>query len=154
MTLHFAYASNMSRALMRARCPQAQALGTAMLSSWRYVIAMNGYASIVPAPGHAVHGVLWRLSPRDRAAVDLYEDVASGTYRRRMLPVMWSGRRTLALAYVARAREGGRPKPGYQSIVLDAAREWGLPEPYVAFLARCARSKWSAAHAPQTGEAA
>lgn len=154
MTLHFAYGSNMSRALMRARCPQAQALGVATLASWRYVMTVNGCASIVPAAGHVVHGVLWRLSPRDRAAIDLYEDVESGTYRRRMMSVLWSGRRTLALAYIARAGEGGRPKPGYQALVLEAAREWGLPDAYVAGLARCTASKWSGARAPETGEAA
>ena len=31
MTLHFAYGSNMSRALMGARCPDATALGVATL---------------------------------------------------------------------------------------------------------------------------
>ncbi len=32
MTLHFAYGSNMSRALMRARCPRREALGVATLA--------------------------------------------------------------------------------------------------------------------------
>ena len=38
MTLHFAYGSNMSRALMQARCPRAEAIGTATLSGWRFLI--------------------------------------------------------------------------------------------------------------------
>jgi hypothetical protein len=46
VTLHFAYGSNMSRALMGARCRDAQALGTATLVGWRFVINPDGFDSI------------------------------------------------------------------------------------------------------------
>ena len=88
MTLHFAYGSNMSRALMQRRCPGARALGPARLDGWRYVVMHEGYASVAPAPGVAVHGVVWRLSPRDLAALNAYENLASGLYVRRVLPVL------------------------------------------------------------------
>ncbi len=153
MSLHFAYGSNMSCALMRARCPQAHALGTAALRSWRYVISANGYASIVPAPGCVVHGVLWRLSVRDRAALDLYEDVESGAYRRRTIPVAWEGRRVAALVYLASAPEGLRPKPGYQDVVIEAARDWGLPERYISSIARCSGARKIRERAAETGDA-
>ena len=48
MTLHFAYGSNMSRALMGARCPGAMALGVATLAGWRFVINPDGVGSIAP----------------------------------------------------------------------------------------------------------
>ena len=41
MTLHFAYGSNMSRALRGARCRGAEAIGTATLSGWRFVINLS-----------------------------------------------------------------------------------------------------------------
>src|SRR5712692_1854169 len=84
MTLHFAYGSNMSRALMRGRCPAARALGAASLEGWRFVITRDGYASLVRDCGALVHGVLWRLTPRDLAALHAYEQSA---YLRRVLPV-------------------------------------------------------------------
>src|SRR5260370_17793671 len=87
MTLHFAYGSNMSRALMSARCPGAEAIGTATLSGWRFVINPEGFGSIAPQPGGCVHGVLWRLSARDLAAVNAYESIDSGLYLRRRLAV-------------------------------------------------------------------
>ncbi|HXW23776.1 MAG TPA: gamma-glutamylcyclotransferase family protein, partial [Xanthobacteraceae bacterium] len=87
MTLHFAYGSNMSRALMQRRCPGARALGPARLDGWRFTIMREGYASIVPAAGAAVHGVAWRLSPRDLAALNAYESLDRGLYLRRVLPV-------------------------------------------------------------------
>ena len=78
MTLHFAYGSNMSRALMQARCPRAEAIGTATLSGWRFLINPEGFGSIAPHPGERVYGVLWRLSARDLAAINAYESVDSG----------------------------------------------------------------------------
>jgi Gamma-glutamyl cyclotransferase, AIG2-like len=136
MTLHFAYGSNMSRALMQRRCPGAEPLGPARLDGWRFAIMREGYASIVPAAGTAVHGVLWRLSPRDLAALNAYESLDRGLYVRRVLPVLISARRRAALTYVAPGRSSGRPQPGYQELVVAAAREWQLPESYVATLAR------------------
>jgi cation transport regulator ChaC len=136
MTLHFAYGSNMSRAAMRQRCPGARAVGPARLDGWRYLITRDGYASVRPAPGAAVHGVLWRLSPRDLAALNAYESLDSGLYVRRVLPVLVGARRQPALVYVAPPRRAGRARPGYQELVVAAAREWDLPADYVAALAR------------------
>src|SRR5262249_8610458 len=67
--LHFAYGSNMSVALMRRRCPLARLEGRACLPGYRFVITGSGFASVVPAPGSCVHGLLWRVTPRDVAAV-------------------------------------------------------------------------------------
>ena len=136
MTLHFAYGSNMSRALMARRCPGAHALGPARLDGWRFLIMRQGYASIAPAPGEAVHGVVWRLSPRDLAALIAYESLDRGLYVRRVLPVLLRGRRRAALVYVAPDRAQGRPLPGYQELLVAAARDWSLPADYVAALER------------------
>src|ERR1700754_4961477 len=112
--LHFAYGSNMSRVLMQRRCPTAAAIGVARLDGWRFIVTRDGYASITPAPGAAVQGVLWRLAPRDLAAVNAYESLDSGLYRRRMVGVVHGGQRVAALVYVGRERRAGRPRPGYQ----------------------------------------
>ncbi|HYS47581.1 MAG TPA: gamma-glutamylcyclotransferase family protein [Xanthobacteraceae bacterium] len=133
MTLHFAYGSNMSRALMRGRCPAARALGAASLEGWRFVITRDGYASLVRDCGALVHGVLWRLTPRDLAALHAYEQSA---YLRRVLPVRQGAARRPALVYLAPERGGGRPRPGYQELVVAAARDWGLPADYVETLVR------------------
>lgn len=152
MTLHFAYGSNMSRALMRRRCPGARALGPARLDGWRFVIMREGYASIVPAPGAAVHGVVWRLSPRDLAALNAYENLDRGLYVRRVLSVLIGARRQAALVYVAPGRAPGRPQPGYQELVVAAAREWRLPDDYVQALARLVPSGLHGALTVATGE--
>lgn len=136
--LYFAYGSNMSRGPMRARCRTARETGRAILRGHRFVIMANGYASVVPAPGADVHGVLWKIGPRDLAALDAYENVAAGLYRHAMLPVVREGKTVKALVYLGCEAREGRPLPGYIALVVAAARECGLPEAYVAGLARFA----------------
>ena len=145
----------MSRKLMRARCPAAAALGAAQLAGWRFLITQDGYASIQPAAGEVVHGVLWRLSPRDLAAVNAYEGLRVGLYRRRTLPVRGdAGQRVKALTFIARANGEGPPRPGYLDLVVAAARDWDLPDDYVQALARWSPSRWRGARAADTGELA
>ena len=153
MTLHFAYGSNMSRPHMRARCPGARAIGTTTLHGWRFIIARDGFASLVRQPGSRVHGVLWRLTTRDVAAINAYENVGSALYLRRTLPVR-SKLCVPALVYIARRGGRGIPRPGYIHQVLEAAHDWGLPPTYARSIARWAPSRWRGARAKDTGETA
>src|SRR3954451_20293129 len=150
MTLYFAYGANMERVAMRARCRAAVALGPARLSGWRYVIA-GGYGSLVPAGGAAAFGVLWRLSPRDLAALNIFESLDSGLYRRAALTVELDGRRARALVYVGRPGGRPRPMPGYQERVIAAASESQLPARYIAPLRRLA-PPYRGARPAETGE--
>jgi AIG2-like family len=152
MPLHFAYGSNMSRALMGARCPGAAALGTAELRDWRFIIGVEGYASMQPRSGATLRGVLWRLTPRDLAALNAYECIDGGVYLRRIMPVRHGTSLVPALAYVMRREGEGRPRPAYIHLVAAAAREWGLPESYIGELQRWEPSRWRGVYAKGTGE--
>jgi gamma-glutamylcyclotransferase (GGCT)/AIG2-like uncharacterized protein YtfP len=150
MTLYFAYGANMEREAMRARCPAAMALGPARLTNWRYVIA-GGYGSLAPAPGAAVFGVLWRLSPRDLAALNIFECLDSGLYRRTILTVQTGRERARALVYVGRSGGRRRPMPGYQERLVAAASAWHLPQRYIEELRRLAPA-YRGARPAETGE--
>ena len=150
--LHFAYGSNMSRALMRVRCRDAQALGIAHLAGWRFVINREGFGSIAPQPGAGVQGVLWRLSARDLAAINAYESVSSGLYLRRRLAVRLGARQADALVYITRQGGEGRARPAYIRLVVQAARDWELPERYIRSLARWSPSGWRGVRWKDTGE--
>lgn len=143
MTLYFAYGSNMHRAAMQARCPSARALGAAQLDGYKFFIGVDGWGSVKPSPGERVHGVLWRLTPRDLAALHAYELLHKGLYDVRYLPVRIGARRALAMLYVLRRRSAGRPKPGYAEMCAAAARSWQLPERYVRSVARWSNSRWT-----------
>ncbi|HVZ54212.1 MAG TPA: gamma-glutamylcyclotransferase family protein, partial [Pseudolabrys sp.] len=151
---YFAYGSNMHRAGMAARCAGAQPLSVAQLAGWRFVIGTHGYASIVPAPGSEVIGVLWWLTPRDLAALNAYESLDSGLYGRRLLMVRQNGVARSALVYVGRASGKGRARPGYLELILAAARDWQMPERYIRGLRRWAPARLAGTSAAGTGSTA
>ena len=145
--LYFAYGSNMSVALMRHRCPSARLEGQACLPGYRFIIMRSGYASVAPASGWCVRGLLWRVMARDVAALNAYENLDGGLYRAVTMAVASHRRRRAALVYIGGDRVCGRPQPGYLDIVMQAAREAGFPPCYLECLGR-----WASAgnHMPRT----
>jgi gamma-glutamylcyclotransferase (GGCT)/AIG2-like uncharacterized protein YtfP len=152
MTLYFAYGANMEQDGMRKRCPSAVALGAATLIGFRYVIA-RGFGIVAPQPGARVHGVLWKLTPRDYAALNAFESLDSGLYRRAQITVEGPDGPCRAMIY--RARRGGRRRatPGYQERVVAAATDWRLPARYVEELRRHVPG-YRGSRAAETGEIA
>ena len=146
--LHFAYGSNMDRRLMWRRCPDARLLGGAVLRDYRFIITKDGYASVAAARGAVVHGLLWRLTPRDLAALNAYENIDAGLYRAAGMAVQAGGRAVRALVYLGRSGVPGRPRLGYMELVAAAARDGGLPADYVASLERISDAPSRPAVAP------
>lgn len=134
--LHFAYGSNMHRAIMRRHAAAAEPLGVATLADHRFVITGDGYASVDRAIARTVYGVLWRLTPRDRVTLDGWENVAGKLYRAETIPVRYDGRLHNALVYLARPSGEGRPKAGYMELVVAAARQWKFPQAYITDIAQ------------------
>lgn len=150
--LYFAYGSNMRRAAMRRRCPDARAVGLAALAGYRFFIGLDGWGSVRPARGAAVYGVLWKLTPRDLAALHAYELLHKGLYEVRHLPVRSGGRSLPALVYLLRRRRAGQPKPGYVEMIAAAARDWQLPEDYIVSVERWSVSRFTGAREIDVGE--
>jgi len=135
MPLYFAYGSNMDEAAMRERCPKSRRLARARLARHRFFIMEPGYASVARDPARDVHGFLYDLALSDVPALDRYEELHRGLYRKLTQPVLRAeGGALQALVYVGTSRAEGRAKPGYMEAVIIAAEAGGLPEPYIAFL--------------------
>ncbi len=154
MTLYFAYGSNMSRTGMAARCPGARALGPARLDGYRFFIGVDGWGSVQPSAGSRVHGVLWRLTPRDVAAMHAYELLHAGLYDVRHLPVRAARQAHAGDDLFAAAARAGRPKPGYVELIAAAARDWNLPERYIQTVERWSVARSTGARAIDVGELA
>jgi hypothetical protein len=154
MTLYFAYGSNMNSAAMAQRCPDARAIGPARLDGYRFFVGLEGWASVRPSVGNRVHGVLWRLSPRDIAALHAFELLHKGLYNVRRLPVLRDRRRVPAMIYLLRRRIEGQSRPGYVELCAAAARAWKLPERYVRSVERWSVSRWTGARVLDVGEIA
>lgn len=137
---YFAYASNMTPAVIRRLCPQHRYLGVARLAdhrlsfSRRSVKTQTGVADIVQAPGETVWGVLYEIDDNGLAAIDRKEG-HDWAYIRVSLPVRLEagGPERTAVIYTVRFKEPAQVPPSreYLDLVIAAARERGLPGPYI-----------------------
>lgn len=137
---YFAYGSNMNWTQMQRRCPSARFLAVGRLLDYQFGITRHsrlrrcGTANVFPCPGKAVWGIVYDISDLDLCALDAFED----GYRREILPVYLAGNgegALDALVYVA-AIETNVPLPNaeYCRLMVEGAKHWQLPAPYVAML--------------------
>lgn len=136
MPLYFAYGSNMDRAAMRRRCPSSRPLGRARLMRHRFFIMSSGYASVKCDPRREVHGVLYELALSDMPGLDRYEEVGRGLYSKAAQPVLRDGGAPVqALIYIGCSKLEGTPSGAYLESIIAAAKDWALPDAYLAYLA-------------------
>ena len=141
--LYFAYGSNMSLRRIRRRVPSAQRVTTATLTAHRlafHKVGRDGSAKCDIAPGHhevdQVHGVVYRMDPQHRVALDTAEGLGSG-YEVKTVELFADDRASIrAFTYYATHTDVAlRPYAWYLQHVLQGARENRLPEHYVALIA-------------------
>ena len=135
---YFAYGSNMSSARIRARVGACPALGVAWLERFElrfHKLGRDGSGKCdvhhTGCPGHRVHGALFHLDAWQQARLDEFE--GTGYERRRLHVGHPEGTRT-AWVYVARSTHVAarlRPFDWYKALVVNGAREHGLPRVYV-----------------------
>lgn len=80
MSLYLAYGSNLNVIQMAQRCPEAIAMEAIDLPNARLVF--RGVADVVYAKGESCPVGLWRITERCERALDRYEGVSSGLYRK------------------------------------------------------------------------
>ena len=125
MTLYFAYGANMERAAMRSAVPGATALGIATLRGYRFVIARRLGLVRARGRGACVHGVLWRLTPRDLCGAEHVSRASTaGFIAARCCRSSARAARARALVYVGPPARQAAPMPGYQERVVAAAQDW------------------------------
>lgn len=145
--LYFAYGSNVSIEQMAQRCPDAVDPRPAVLSDHDWLINERGVATVEPAAGNQVHGVLWQLSEHDLATLDSAEGVPV-RYRRDRLTVHTDEGPARAWVYIDHRVTPGPPRPGYLAKVINGAIHHGLPQGWVDFLHR-----WDPTHWPRPASA-
>jgi gamma-glutamylcyclotransferase (GGCT)/AIG2-like uncharacterized protein YtfP len=135
--LYFAYGSNLLSGRMRERVPSARREAVAFLDHHRLVCNKRGSdgsakANLVPAAGHRVWGVLYRIEGAELPLLDQFE---SGYERVGVEVRTSSGETWCASTYRSdRISEDPVPFDWYRGMILEGAREQGLPEQYLALL--------------------
>jgi gamma-glutamylcyclotransferase len=139
---YFAYGSNLSKQRMQQRTGVIPVSQRVFLRDYRLTfnahVGQEFYANIAPSIGDVVHGVIYRCNPTAMTALDRYEGVAQGCYRRVAVEVETEeGERIRAEVYIAGERyvsEGGAPSTFYLGLISSGAREHDLPEQYVHWI--------------------
>jgi hypothetical protein len=143
---YFAYGSNMQGATLRGRrgITWTRAI-PARIADWRFVCDKpplfpsmgESYANLVPEAGAETYGVLFELEAEDLAHVELTEGVLIGNYRRVdvVAEPLRRGASVAAATLVADARDPTlAPSERYRALLVEGAREHGLPADWITFL--------------------
>jgi gamma-glutamylcyclotransferase len=138
-SLYFAYGSNLSASRMGERVPAARVVAAARADGRRLSLGKrgrdgSGKATLIDAPDSFVWGVVYSIDPRDWRRLDQFER----GYARVGVLVSWEREQHVAATtYVAPETA---PDPiafgWYKRLIVDGAREHGLPDAYVAELER------------------
>jgi hypothetical protein len=147
----FAYAVLMNRGHMAQICPDAQALGRALLHDYRVIFPrtsgmwLGGIPSLQETKGALVWGVLWEVCPAHRPELDRYQGFLGpdGDNVYAPFPVVVEDQeehQVEAFAYRSSrpSRNSFQPSPEFVDTVVRAAREFEFPEDYIAALERLA----------------
>ena len=128
---------------MKQRCPTAVPVGLGVLSGFRLTFDYWSkrrkchVADIVfePVKASNVWGVLWFVTNSDLLALDGYEGVSMGSYRRITVKPSVFGIPVKAYAYQVRSSEGeGMPSMEYLEHLIEGAHIFTLPAYYQAQL--------------------
>jgi gamma-glutamylcyclotransferase len=147
---YFAYASNLCRAIFgERRGMRALASSAARLDDYRLCFDLpvgpgeRGVATVEPAAGACVWGAAYLLGRDDSERLDRSEGVHVGLYRRVAVDVtLADGAVVTAFTYRSFWRtEGRKPSARYLGLILDGAREHGLPAEYVRVLESLERAR-------------
>lgn len=135
--LYFAFASNMNQAQMKRWCPASRFLKTAVLEGFRFVydgfsVTWDGaVANIVKSERDHVWGALYEITERDRLTLDAFEGYPRSYDHRDVDVKDREGHVYRAMTYFRTGRALGQPNPDYERIVIDGAKECGLPDEYI-----------------------
>jgi gamma-glutamylcyclotransferase (GGCT)/AIG2-like uncharacterized protein YtfP len=142
--LYFAYGSNLNIEQMKSRCPAAQPLRRFKVTDARLVF--RGFADCAYEPGAVCHGGVWRITPQCEAALDIYEEVTSGMYRKELveLPAPIEGEAQLML-YIMNSTGIMPPSLSYLEVIRQGYRDFKLPVAALDHAVRTSRNASSPA---------
>ncbi len=142
----FAYDSLMLKKRIQKLCPDPRFVTTARYLSKRFVINEYGVATLVPRRDFTVYGVVWEISDIAQCGLDIALGMPGIRNRFGSLARGPAGELVSSEYYGARNnRTIGKASHKYLQPILDAARHWKFPQPYLDEIAGWAQLE------PRTG---
>jgi hypothetical protein len=137
--LYWAYGSNTNLRQMAVRCPTARAIGPFHLNDSRLVF--RGVADVEYAEGEHCPGALWTIQREDEEALDNYEGVEHGLYRKVWLSFKFVKTNKVRRCLVYQMNETGvmPPDSHYLQSIRQGYADFGLDQ---AYLDEAVRRAW------------
>jgi hypothetical protein len=147
---YFAYGSNLDPVQMEERCPDAAAIGAALLPGHRLAFTRSskkrqcGVADVVVCELAETWGVMFAITDTDLAKLDRSEgynrvtDSGSYLWRPKQVRLQGSSEFTAVFTYIVETRESPEPLPSraYLGQIMSGARHWKLPGAYIEMLSK------------------
>lgn len=127
--LYLAYGSNLNKSQMRQRCPTARPVGTIMLEDAKLVF--RGVADCAPTHGSFTPCGLWLVNTPDIRALDAYEGVSRGLYKKEKIKVLRFGKQQDALIYLMESEGIFPPRQSYVDTIRQGYKDFGLDTAYL-----------------------
>lgn len=136
--LYFDYGSNMLTSRLRNRVPSASKINNAILPDYslfyhKRSIDGSGKCNIKQTNGSLVHGIIFKIDENEKPDLDRAEGLGSG-YEETQIEVYVEDDPVKVFTYVASESHMDsslHPYDWYKILVLEGAREHGLPEKYI-----------------------
>ena len=136
---YFAYGSNMSLSRLRSRVPSAEVLGCFTLNHHDlrfHKTSKDGSgkcdAFFIADPVSVIHGVLFKIDPAEKPALDKAEGLGYGYDTKEVTVSSHDGTSVTATTYVAtKIDKNLKPYSWYINHVLVGATEASLPQDYI-----------------------
>lgn len=132
--LYFAYGSNINLEQMAVRCPAATPVCPVALDNYRLAFRgsfnFNGVATIIPAQGEKVYGLLWRITLACEQALDRYEGYPRLYGKEQVTVRDRNGQQYPVMVYIM-AREfcldPAEPSQSYFAGIVQGCKQNGIP---------------------------
>ena len=125
---------------MAEKAPASPVYGTGWLRGWRLTFAGEDLGwgapmcTVVEDERESVFVMLYDVPFVDEQALDVWEDLDLGLWRKIRVRVSTLDGDPLAWLYVLDAYEGGLPEAEHVRMIADSAHKAGAPADYVAWL--------------------
>ena len=125
MTLMLAYGMNTNIDQMAGRCPNSISIGRVDIPDYRLVF--RGVADVVESPGDILQTVLWDITPRCEAALDILEGYPT-FYTKKYLDVKIGSKTYEAMIYqmIGDRLDYSHPSMSYQNMLEEGYQAHGL----------------------------